>query len=320
MLLVLATALPDGAAACSICLAGDPVFTSQGTTGHEVGKISTYVEYRNIRKRSGPLPGEPADHEERNNSQRLDFFVSVTPLDRVTLSINIPYVWNEVTELGDTGPEQFKLDGLGDISLASNVVIWRNRDVLPTTWVDGRFFVKLPTGNSSQSIDGTKDPHVQEGTGSVDFGFGLGGVHRSDHATFFGSATYRVNQEGTLDYRYGNAFLMTVGTEVPVGKYLGWGPSSLTPGVQLDLRHTERDEFEGVNYQHSGGTIVFVTPSIRVQLPWFEGRDAPFLRGAVQVPLGDRGLSGFQEEKPIWLVGIQKNFSIPSLGWFGHDG
>jgi len=110
-----------------------------------------------------------------------------------------------------------------------------------------------------------------------------------------------------------------VGAEVPVGKYLGWGPSSLSPGVQLDLRHTERDEFQGGNYQHSGGTIVFVTPSGRVQLRWFTGSDAPFLRGAVQVPLGDRGLLGFQEEEPVWLIGIQKNFSIPSLGWFGDD-
>src|SRR5262245_30009438 len=73
-----------GASACSVCLAGDPVYSSQGTSAQAQGDVSVYFEAKGWRKESGVLPGEhvePAPGEEveleppgkeRNDSQRLD--------------------------------------------------------------------------------------------------------------------------------------------------------------------------------------------------------------------------------------------------------
>ena len=50
---------PDAASACSVCLAGDPIFSTQGASAQEAGSFSIYLEARSFSKTSGL--GEPAD-------------------------------------------------------------------------------------------------------------------------------------------------------------------------------------------------------------------------------------------------------------------
>ena len=98
-------------------------------------------------------------------------------------------------------------------------VLWRDRDVLPSTWVEARGFGKAPTGKSSQTVDGVQDPHLQLGTGSWDFGFGLAGAHRLAWGSLYASAFYRENLEGSLDYRYGDVVLTNVALEMPLSHF-----------------------------------------------------------------------------------------------------
>jgi hypothetical protein len=53
------------ASACSVCLAGDPQFSTHGATSQEAGSFSFYLEALGFRKTSGLLPhgGEEADPE-----------------------------------------------------------------------------------------------------------------------------------------------------------------------------------------------------------------------------------------------------------------
>jgi len=78
----------------------------------------------------------------------------------------------------------------------------------------------------------------------------------------------------------------------------------LTPGLELNYRWAAQDKFEGQGFRDSGGSIVYLTPSLRVTLPWAAEGHRSFLRGAVQVPLATSSLNGFQDEDPIWFVGI----------------
>ena len=98
-------------------------------------------------------------------------------------------------------------------------VLWRDRDVLPSTWVEARGFGKAPTGKSNQTVDGVQDPHLQVGTGSWDFGFGLAGAHRLAWGSLYVSAFYRENLEGSLDYRYGDVVLTNVALEMPLSHF-----------------------------------------------------------------------------------------------------
>lgn len=301
-----------------MCLAGDPAYSSQGTSAQAQGDVSAYLEAKAWKKTSGVLPGEqPAEEaakpeplgKERNQSERLDLYLSWTPLDRITLTVDLPWAYNRITEIEGGVEHTSRLSGFSDLIAQITGVVWRNRDVLPSTWVEARAFAKFPTGASSEAVRGVKDPHLQVGTGSYDYGFGTALVHKFDWAAVYASAAYRINQEGSLDYEYGDLFLANVAAAVPLGHALGVGwLDRFTPGLELNFRWADYDDFEGSRYRDSGGSILYITPSMRVALPWFTAH-APAVRAAVQVPTTPSDwLHGFQKEDPTWTLGVQYVF------------
>jgi hypothetical protein len=363
----LAGALAAGRAnACSVCLAGDPVFSTHGATSQEAGSFSIYLEARSFSKSSGlgehhedeaAEGGEPADehethtlaaeaagkrargraalrprhgghdheapeaegehdeaaasgapHEpgrERSRGERLDLFASWTPLDRFTVTLDVPFAWNRIVEHEDGERTRSTLSGLGDASIGSSFVVWRNRDVLPSTWIEARAWLKAPTGRDEAKVEGVRDPHLQTGTGSWDFGVGLAAVHRLSWGAIYGSAFYRENTQGSLDYTYGDVWLANLAVEVPVGHafetpWLDW----LTAGVELNFRYAGYDREDGERFVDSGGAILYATPSVRVRLP-FGFRDRPVsLRGAVQIPLSQTWLHNRQREGEVYSLGV----------------
>ena len=363
--------------ACSVCLAGDPQFSTHGASAQEPGSFSLYLEARGFRKLSGALPhdeeeagahgeeeghgddeassggharersargrrglvprhggvehggghgggaeegAEDADAEdgashdsggarERSRGQRLDLFASWTPLDRWTLTLDVPFAFNRITETEAGAQETSTLNGFGDVALASSVVLWRDRDVLPSTWLEGRLWLKTPTGRDETEVDGRRDPHLQPGTGSWDFGAGLAAAHRRSWGSLYASAFYRENTPGSLDYTYGDVLLANLAVEVPVGHALGrpvldW----LTVGLELNFRYAGYDQQDGERYEDSGGSILYAAPSVRVRLPFSVGERTPSLRAAVQIPLTQDWLHGFQREKEVWSVGLLMPF------------
>lgn len=311
---------PAAGWACSVCLPGDPVFSSTGSTAQELGEISAFVQWKTWQKTSGALEHgheeeeEEEDHHggtprEKNESQQVDLFLSWTPIDRVTLTLNVPFAFNKTTEFEEGQQETSTLSGLGDVILSSSVVFWRNRPVLPSTWFEARAFLKFPTGESSERVDGVKDPHLQPGTGSWDFGFGLAGVHRLEWASLFASVIYRENTEGSLDYEYGDVVLANLGMEVPLGHALerGW-LNPVTFGTELNFRYAGYDEFQGARYRDSGGAILYVTPSVRIRLPFAVRESQPSLRAAVQIPTNRTWLHNRQSEDPIYSIGLLYTF------------
>jgi hypothetical protein len=314
--LAFTTATSEPASACSVCLAGDPVFEATGTSVGEVGQWNLFVQGSGWKKESGALPHEEEgeEHEEHehaadeeNRSRRLDLYLGWTPLDRVTLTLNVPFAFNHITEIEDDERTDFSLSGLGDVSLLGSVVLWRNRDVLPGTWLEARAFVKAPTGRSHERVDGVRDPHLQPGTGSWDFGGGLAAAHQLPLASLYASASYRVNHEGSLDYEYGDVALANAAVLVPLGPATGvpWlAPFGL--GAELNYRWAQRDEHHGEDYADSGGSIPYATPSLRIALPALAigERLPPSLRFSLQVPLTNRWLHGEQQERPLWRAGL----------------
>jgi hypothetical protein len=339
--------------ACSVCLAGDPSFSTHGSSAQGAGDVSVYLEMRGWSKKSGllahddedpaegahaksgrgsvgggghaghgsegggghaghgPSPGEDEGHggEEENVGRRLDLYLAWSPFDRATFTVNVPWAWNQIEETHHDGRRYTSLSGLGDVSLAASGVVWRNRDVLPSTWVEARGWLKAPTGPSKQREEGVADPHLQTGTGSWDFGFGAAAAHRLSWGSLYASGFYRVNTEGSLDYEYGDVVLATAALEVPLGHALGRESlARFTPGFALDFRWAERDRAGGRDYEDSGGAILYATPSLRIQLPAFGERQRAWLRTAVQIPTSDEWLDGEQDEETVWSVGVGYGF------------
>jgi hypothetical protein len=309
---------PAPAGACSVCLAGDPRYSEQGSSAQEQGDFSIYFQAQGWRKDSGLLPhGHEEEHEEeehehegseKNRSQRLDLFVSWTPLDRLTLTVDVPWAFNEIEEEEEGASDTHNLDGLGDVALSGSFVLWRNRDVLPSTWLEGRAFLKTPTGETDRRRGGVVDPHLQSGTGSWDWGVGLAAAHRLAWASLYTSVFYRSNSEGDFDgtdYEYGDLVLWNGALEVPVGHALGVPALAwLTVGSELNYRWAESDRLEGDRVGPSGGSVLYATPSVRIRLPFGVREKPASLRGAVQLPVTSSWLNGDQDEKEVWTVGL----------------
>ncbi|HVP28068.1 MAG TPA: hypothetical protein VMW35_02775 [Myxococcota bacterium] len=298
---------PSDTRACSICQAGDPLYSGFGATPLEASSFSLYLEIQGWRKTSGLLPedGVVEKGREVNESQILSAYLSWSPLDRLTLTLDAPWRFNAVIEEPEEGRSRSTLSGFGDLSLTASYVVLRNRPVLPTTWVDLRLFGKAPTGQREQTVDGKTDPHLQLGTGSWDWGVGIAGGHRVDWGSFYLSLFYRFNGAGALDYRYGDVALVNLAFDTPLGHVVGVPALDfLTPGVELNFRYAGEDISEGARYQDSGGAIAYVTPTLRIRLPWLEGRRPPSLRLAAQLPFGQTWLQGEQHEGVTWSAGV----------------
>ena len=315
----LAAARP--ASACSVCLAGDALFSTQGASAQQTGDFSAYFQVQGLRKSSGALSHhgeeEPGDgigteqHEEaeagddKGRSERLDLYLSWTPLDRTTLTLDLPFAFNRIVETEGDERTRSTLAGFGDASLTGSFVLWRDREVLPATWIEARGLVKAPTGRDDEEVDGERDIHLQVGTGSWDFGAGLAATRRLAWGSLYASAFYRENTEGALDYEYGDAILANAAVEVPLGHALGSARlARLTTGFELNFRYAEADRADGERFDDSGGAILYAAPSLRVRLPELRDEAPPSLRFAVQLPLTQAWLHGEQSEKEVWSVGL----------------
>jgi len=252
----------------------------------------------------GEAHGENA--YEDNASQRLDLFLSWAPLDRLTLTLDIPWAFNNIEEIDGEERTDLSLDGLGDVVLSGSFVVWRNREILAETWLGVNVFVKFPTGKSKSAAQGGAiEKHLQPGTGSWDFGGGISAAHHFTWGSLYGSTWYRVNTKGSLDYEYGDAFLANAIVEYPLGH--GTGIKFLEPfttNLALNFRWAATDLDQGQKFRSSGGSILYLTPGLQIRLPWFEGKRPPSVRSEVQIPLTNAWLNGFQEEGIVWFAGL----------------
>jgi hypothetical protein len=293
------------ASACSVCLAGDPSYTN-GASSQEAGSITGYFETRGWTKSSGVTSNE--DGRDEMETQRLDLYLSWTPIDRATFTLDVPWVFNSIDNTTEEEHTHSTLDGLGDVSITASVLAWRNRPALPSTWVEVRGFLKTPTGRSGEEVNGEQDPHLQPGTGSWDSGFGLASGHHFEWGSIYGSAFQRWNNPGGLHYQYGNATLVNAIVDAPLGHLLGRPAlDQVVPGLELNFRYGTNDHQFGEIAPDTGGAMLFVTPTVRWRLPWFaDGR--MWLRVSGQIPVTQTWLHGVQHEDPVWSVGVGYRF------------
>ncbi len=299
--------------ACSICQCGDPLYSSEGASAQRTGAFSFYLETRHTWKSSGtlPHPHDEAEEEpspgdrERSYDRELAFWASWTPVSRLTLSASVPYRWITLDEEpAEEASSRERNRGFGDAGLYATFVLWRDLERSPTAWLEARALLKAPTGASEKSFGGERDPHLQVGTGSWDWGLGLAAARRFDSGSVYASAFYRVNRQGSLDYRYGSVVLANLIYATPASAIEALRGSLVRPGVELNFRYAGKDVAHGSRYDSSGGSIFYLTPFVELPLTHDAEERAPWLRLAARLPLGDGALHGRQHEGFVLLAGL----------------
>jgi len=215
----------------------------------------------------------------RTNTWSLNGRAQVLPSLR--LSATLPYLDREHAHEAShelhpghfvTTRAEWKYEGLGDATLLAQWAALGSPESGPgaLTLQGG---AKLPTGKRHvEEVDGEEpEPPARPGTGSTDALAGLQ-LLRSWHLPTFGgrsttlplvaSAMARWNGRGTDGYRMGNEWHTSLSTSYELGR----GVSLL---AQANAVFHSRDEVGNTDAEphHTGGTSVFATPGLRLELP-----------------------------------------------------
>ncbi|HXZ83980.1 MAG TPA: transporter, partial [Myxococcota bacterium] len=230
---------------------------------------------------------------------------SWAPSPRLTLTASVPFRWITIdTRPAEGGSDVANNRGFGDTSFYVTTRLWSDLEHHPTTWLELRGMVKAPTGESDKTVGGEQDPHLQLGTGSWDFGFGLSGAHHFERFALYANVFYRINTLGSLHYEYGDVLLANLIATSEALPLDSLGGVLVRPGLELNYRYAGHDQFGGDFYRSSGGSIVNLTPYLELPFSLHADRPAPWLHLAVRMPLSSGGLFGAQHESFTYLAGI----------------
>jgi hypothetical protein len=254
-----------------------------------------------------------------HNKTREEFYhfqAGVNPHPQVTILADIPYVVRgsiEVEEHPRLGQKQVS-EGWGDLNL---IGIWRfiqNTDGF--LGVTGG--VKFPTGATNETkpdrdlvsmhaeedgeeleLDWEKyELELQPGTGSYDFP--IGGVFRyiAGQVIFKGNVVYTIKTKGAREFEFGDVFTTSLVTDI----ILNPDSSSMKTSVGLDInfQHQDKQTDHGREVTDSGGDILFVGPSLTIEV-----NPNSQIYGTFLLPVSQRMGGVHQDLDFIWTAGAK---------------
>jgi hypothetical protein len=287
------TAVCNSAAfACSQCECGSPtppgflLETSAGRFGY--GIEDRYLSKENV---LADAPG----HEEQTE-HRISGLVFYRPSSRLGMQVRLPYVFKKNIESA-VGESQVTThsDGIGDASVRTRLEVARFGQALsPPRTMALIADVTVPTGSDDHTdASGERlEAHLQPGTGSW---AGMAGV--AFDASLRGSALSasvlaRFNGTNGDGYHYGNALLLNAG-------YARTLSPSWEAALELNGRSARRDKTEeGSNDPNSGGSLLYVAPSVRYSVSGLAS-----IQFMLQIPVA-QSLYGDQTERATARLGV----------------
>jgi len=181
---------------------------------------------------------------------------------RASVFLSIPLLIERSYDISHGGSFQqsTRTRGSGDLLLGLQYGLLTG----PTAQLTARAAVKAPTGNYRliSTFDRTiNEPTLQPGSGSVDF---VAGADFSREEVlglnWTASASYQANTTNDLDYRFGNDAIASLSVSRSlVGRLSG--------SFQVKGWHKGRSAFVGGPVPSTGGTILYLTPGLRVAAP-----------------------------------------------------
>lgn len=224
---------------------------------------------------------EPDHHREirtQNTLVEIDMAYGLT--ERLTLAWQLPIVndrdHEHFDEVGSPDEHFTHADGssgFGDLRVGVRYgLLVGSQDLLV-----GGLFVKFPTGQYKlrDSEGDINEPSIQPGTGSTDLSGSLLYSHQVGplKAEWFVTASYRLNRESDLEYRFGDETQAGAGFRDRTERQITWS-------LQVNGRRTGRDVFLGAGVPSTGSMLVNLTPGLR-----FETSTGTSVYGFAQIPI-----------------------------------
>ncbi len=233
------------------------------------GVAEQYTAYHSFRD-SGAKVANPGN--EYFDSSITQFLIGYQFNDRLTLQLNIPYVYRDYQRLVGGVNEKNSLSGLGDVSLHINYVALRlEQEQWSFSWSVSAG-VKFPTGSPS-FLDEMADPSfpgsdisghdLALGSGSYDGSVGTAFTARWNRLFFTGDFDYAMRGTGHVNYRYANEMKWSAG---PGCRVLQNDAYTLSLQLLATGEYKGLDTLDGVPDADTGITQVSVGPKVILAL------------------------------------------------------
>lgn len=252
------------------CTGGTPLSSNLGIESYSANNlvIDFSYDYNLIDKLyagSSKLNDDQRERITKSTILRLSYALT----DKISLTTILPYVWQEQTVTTTVGSNKQSADGIGDIVILGQYSLINDQSNQLIIAAGPKF----PTGSTSKrgnEFEILLPPDLQPGTGSWD-GIGAASFVKSGlkrpTLSLTSLVSYRYSFEdnrydGQQKYRFGNELVINIGASdsFRIGKYV------LNPGLQYKFRHTQEDENNGSIFPNTGGSWMYVVPSLDIQI------------------------------------------------------
>jgi len=252
------------------CTGGAPLSSSLGIISYTGENLVIDFSYDfNTMKDlyAGTTQLNDKQRERSTNSTILRFSYALN--NKWAITTVLPYVWQEQTVRSNVGKTVQSSSGIGDIVLLGQYALMQNKKNLVLLAMGPKF----PTGSISKTDNEfglLLPPDLQPGTGSWD---GIGAVSYSRYGIFrptlslYTLFSYRYSfqvgrYDGQQKYRFGNEMVINIGLtdSFLLKKWI------LNPGLQFKYRNTQKDENNGSSFPNTGGSWMYLVPSLDIEL------------------------------------------------------
>lgn len=276
----ISAALP--VSACDLCSVYTAGMARGETSGWFAGMSEQFTRYDELRDEGHRLHDDSGQYLDSSITQ---LFVGYGVTDKLSLQLNVPYIYRRFKRPEGDAIEKGTVSGLGDISAVAQYEIVRHDDE-DTTWtwhVLGG--VKFGTGDSDRlqeeleegdegapeesiikheghgdgPISGIHGHDLALGSGSTDFIVGTSGFYRAGRWYGLGDVQYAIRRTGDFDYRFGNDLQWTLSA----GRYLVLEHDH-SVALQLNLLGEDKDydELDGMKLDDTHSRMLFLGPQL----------------------------------------------------------
>ena len=221
--------------------------------------------------------------------------------ENLSISARLPYIKRENIREGELEGGVPEAHTHGDSSGEGDLILLSQYRVLErtSTVVSILFGIKAPTGEThEEDDDGVRfETEFQPGTGSWDFLLGASVSKSSGNFGYHANILYNKTTEGSQSTEIGDAISYNAASTYRIydshathehdhhagSEYSGL---KLDLSVELNGETRRKNKISGVSEDNSGGTIVYVSPGVRVSSGKFSG----FISYGIQVVENQNGV------------------------------
>lgn len=290
---------------CSVCKCGDHAFFVNGArvlpsgqwiftlenfyTSKSSGLSMDLHEARNLSPHSA-IQSVAHGYEDGRESQwqnSVQAIINHGISNRVMLMVTVPYSFNRISSTEETVRSQ----GIGDpeIMLMAHLGSWFNQRIAIA--VTGGARVPLGEDQKKNNAGELLDQHGQIGSGAWAGIFGLQATMGTALLPLFLSGSYQVNGRNDHEFCYGNVWRFNLAGQRALG-------TAIDLIGEINGRSARHDDIGDRVDPNSGGTVVYFSPGVRVNLT-----QNLSLRGQVQIPFIE-DLHGVQDEGTNFRGGL----------------